>query len=486
MSNAKGVMSKAKAPRTNPSLRRRLLWWTLLPLSLLMVINAAALYRQSLRAADTAYDRTLLATAKSLGEQLDIDAHADGSQRIRATLPYAALDAFEADTRSRLYYRITGTAGETVLGYDDLPMPAPNARPQRTPYAALVTFHDVDYRGTDVRMAVLQQPVASAAAQGMAVIQVAETLELRQSLARQMLVDTLWRELLSIAVAAGVVVVVVQRATQPIRALSAQLSQRAENDLSPLLVSNAPSELQPLVDATNGVMQRLQNLLDHQKRFVRDASHQLRTPLAVLKAQVQSAQRGDIAPRAALDDIEQTVDTATRVANQMLALAKVEQLRQQGDLSVQDWGAVAREVALDLGPLIAERNLDFDCHVAPQALVRAHDWSLRELTRNLLHNAIKHAPSGSHLRMAVSADAQRVALSIDDEGPGIAADVMQRISQPFVTGDPRSGSGLGLAICREILLSLGGELVLLNKPSDGDATSRAGLLATAQLPRARP
>ena len=286
-----------------------------MPLSLLMIVNAAALYRQSLRAADTAYDRTLLASAKSLGEQLEIDAGPDGRRSIRATVPYAALEAFETDTRSRMYYRIAGTRGETVLGYDDLALPPPLARPARTPHAALVEFRDAVYRGEPVRMAILQQPVASATAQGMAVVQVAETLELRQTLAREMLIDTIQRELLWIAVAAGVVVLVVQRATQPIRELSRQLERRPESDLTPLQPANTLSELVPLVDATNGVMQRLSKLLDHQKRFVRDASHQLRTPLAVLKAQVQSAKRGDVDARAAFDEIESTVDAATRVAN---------------------------------------------------------------------------------------------------------------------------------------------------------------------------
>ena len=100
-------------------------------------------------------------------------------------------------------------------------------------------------------------------------------------------------------------------------------------DLSPIDAPDAPRELLPLVDATNDVMARLARLLDHQKRFVRDASHQLRTPLAVLKTQVQSAQRGDVAPAQALEEIGATVDRATELANQMLALAKVEQLRQR-------------------------------------------------------------------------------------------------------------------------------------------------------------
>ena len=484
--------------RGNPSLRQRLLWWTLVPLTLLMAVNAAALYRQSLRAADTAYDRTLLASAKSLGEQLEIEAVAGGRPRIRATVPYAALEAFEADTRSRMYYRIAGADGETVLGYDDLPLPPALAEPARTPYAALVEFRDVDYRGTPVRMAVLQQPVASAGAYGMAVVQVAETLELRQTLARQVLVDTIRRELLWIAVAAAVVVLVVQRATRPIRALSSQLEQRAENDLTPLRADDTPREVQPLIEATNGLMTRLHALLDHQKRFVRDASHQLRTPLAVLKTQVQSAQRGDVEPHVAFAEIERTVDAATRLANQMLALAKIEQLRQQGDAGTHDWGAIAREVALELSPLIAASDLDFDCALAP-AVVAGHEWSLRELTRNLLHNAIRHAPRGSPLVLRVDALERHATLRIDDAGPGIAPEVMRRIAQPFASGDPRSGSGLGLAICREIVESLGGELELRNRsPSGGlasDATSAcdsasdaapAGLSVTVRLPLALP
>jgi two-component system sensor histidine kinase TctE len=126
---------------------------------------------------------------------------------------------------------------------------------------------------------------------------------------------------------------------------------------------------------------------------VRDASHQLRTPLAVLKTQVQSALRGDVEPRQALDEINATVDRATQLANQMLALAKVEQLRQQADDDVMDLAAVVRAVALDLSPLLADKDIDFDIATVP-ALVRAHDWMLRELTRNLLHNAIKHTPPG--------------------------------------------------------------------------------------------
>ena len=311
-----------------------------------------------------------------------------------------------------------------------------------------------------------------------ALVQVAETLELRQTLARRILIDTLWRQAVLVAVIALVAVVVVQRATRPVRRLSAELQARPEGDLSRIAAAGAPRELLPLVDATNQVMERLQHLLDHQKRFVRDASHQLRTPLAVLKTQVQSALRGDVQPRQALQEINLTVDRATQLANQMLALAKVQQLRQQADADVTDLSEVVRTVALEVSPLLADKDIDFDITTVP-APVHAHEWMLRELARNLLHNAVKHTPAGSALSVRVVADARYVALTISDSGPGIANELRTRLFQPFSAGDVRSGSGLGLAICHEITAALGGTISLENRESRGRVS---GLDATVRLP----
>ena len=269
------------------SLRSQLMLGILVPVLLLVLVNSAVLYRQALSAADTAYDRTLLATAKSIGETLELVGEGASAQ-VRAALPYSALEPFEADNRSRLYYRVSGFQGEMVSGFDDLPLWT-GSLPSKGPYAALVDFYDGDFRGEAVRVAVLLQPVAGSGGHGMVTIQVAETLELRQTLARQMLMDTLWRQALLLAVIAGVVVLVVQRATSPVRRLSAALAARSESDLTPLQTEQAPREVRPLIEATNQHMSRLAHLLKHQKRFVRDTAHQLRTPLAVLKTQVQSA-----------------------------------------------------------------------------------------------------------------------------------------------------------------------------------------------------
>ncbi len=462
------------------SLRARLLTGILVPVALFIVINSVSLYRQSLAAATTAYDRTLLASAKTIGEQLDVEGY-DEQALLRAIVPYSALEAFEADNQSKIFYRVSTLGGEMISGFAELPFWR-GKLPDRPPYAALVDFYDASFREQPVRVAVLLQPVASARGRGMAVVQVAETLELRETLVRKLLVDMLWRQLVLLAVIAGVTVFVVQRATRPVRHLGELIEGRAPDDFSPIDAPDTPRELRPLVDATTEVMGRLQRVLDHQKRFVRDTAHQLRTPLAVLKAQVQSARRGDVPTGEALAEISDTVERATTLANQMLSLAKVEQLRQQPDSQVLDLGEAVRQVALDLSPLMADKALDVELSAGSAPVpVRAHRWMLQELARNLLHNAIKHSPRGGALVVRVGAEDGAAVFVVSDQGTGIPDALRHRLFAPFAAGDVVSGSGLGLAICREIVLALNGSIALDNREIGGQ---RDGLDAVVQLPLA--
>ncbi len=461
------------------SLRRYLLLGILLPIALFILVDTFSLYRQALGAVNTAYDRTLLASAKSIGEHISAQGEGE-SARLRATVPYSALEAFEADNHSRMLYRISNLQGDLIDGFEALP--AWHGRlPDRGPYAALVDFYDATYQGDAVRVAVLLQPVAMERARVMAVVQVAETLELRHTLARQILIDTLWRQAALVAIIALVVVLVVQRATRPVRRLSAQLQARPDGDLTPLQAPDAPRELVPLIDATNSIMSRLQHLLANQKRFVRDAAHQLRTPLAVLKVQVQSALRGDVEPTQALHEINHTVSRATALANQMLSLAKVAQLVQQPATLAIDWARIVREVALDLSPLIAAKDLDFEITTS-SARIFTHDWMLRELARNLLHNAIRHTPPHGSLQVQLLSDERSATLLISDSGSGISPELRERLFQPFSSGEDRSGSGLGLAICHEIVLALAGSLSLTNRENLGQVS---GLDTSVCLPLAQ-
>lgn len=461
------------------SMRARLLWGILLPVGLLVAINTFSLYRETLRAVDTAYDRTLLASAKAIGELLGV-AGSGEQARLLAPVPYSALEAFETDGRSRLYFKVRGFKGELVSGDEDLP-DWTGKLPDQGAYQALVDFYGARFRGEPVRMAVLLQPVSGQTGMGLATIQVAETLHLRRGLARQVLLHTLWRQAALLAVIAIVVWTVVQRATRPVRELSAALRTRDADDLSPLQAPGLPVELAPLIVATNEALARQARLLEHQKRFVRDASHQLRTPLAVLKVQVQSARQGDVEPLQALAEIDTTVNRATQLANQMLALARAEQMRQPGEaMPTQDWAEITRAVALDLAPLIAKQGLDFDIHTEPAA-VESHEWALRELTRNLLYNAIQHTPVGGRLAIALSLDMGMAQLLIADGGPGLTPQQQERLFLPFAVGDAGKGSGLGLAICLALVHSLGGQIELVNR-IEGARVS--GLDARVRLPLA--
>lgn len=471
------------------SLRRFLLIGILVPVLAFVGLAGVSLYASALESANSAYDRTLLASAKAIGERLHMQ-EVGGRLQVQADMPYSALEAFEADNRSRLFYSVRGLEGATVSGFEDLPPPRPAEQSLPNPYAALVHFYEEEYRDEAVRMAVLLQPVAGPQGYGMATIQVAETLELRHALARRLLLDMAVQQALLLGLIAAVVVLVVQRATLPVRRLSQTIRQRPPTDLNPLSDSGLPRELQPVVEACNQFMAQRAAVLDHQKRFVRDASHQLRTPLAVLKTQVQSAQRGDLEPRQALGEMALTVERATELANQMLAMAKVEQLREQGlreQVAVERWDEIVRALALDLAPLIAERRLDFELHTEP-ASVRGHVWALRELVRNLLHNAVKFSPEGGPLQLRLATDQGMATFKVIDCGPGLAPDQRMRLFQPFAAGlsadrsageraDLRSGSGLGLAICDDIVHSLGGSLALDNRPE-------GGLVATVRLPLA--
>ena len=160
----------------------------------------------------------------------------------------------------------------------------------------------------------------------------------------------------------------------------------------------------------------------------------------------------------------------------------MEQLRQQSAPPATRFDEVLRAVALEISPLIAQRDLDFGIHTEP-ALVQSHEWMLRELSRNLLHNAVRHAPPGSELTVDLRSDGRHVALTISDHGPGIDDELAARLFQPFSAGDVRTGSGLGLAICHEIVQALEGSIALTNRVQGHKVT---GLDAVVRLPLPAP
>ncbi|NDP60566.1 MAG: sensor histidine kinase, partial [Oxalobacteraceae bacterium] len=278
-------MPRTDAPVPLGSLRHQLLRWLLIPLAILMVIDAISVYRNALDAADMAYDRSLLASTRALAERVAI---VDG--KVVADVPYVALDSFETDTLGRMYYKVTGLHGESVSGYADLP-PVPADVPRSENYPALVRFYHATYHGEPVRIAALLQPVYDDSMRGITLIQVGETLEARRGLSNQILFDTLlWQAGMVLAVAT-LVWFAVRLVLRPLMRLKTELETRAVSDLSDVDPALVHREMQPLVIAMNGATARLQQLIASQRRFIADASHQLRTPLTLLKTQAALALR---------------------------------------------------------------------------------------------------------------------------------------------------------------------------------------------------
>lgn len=464
------------------SIKRRLTLWILAALVTFLSVDTTVIYQNTLQSINVAFDRTLLASARAIGDTVKFE-----NGKLSASLPYATLEVFEAVTRGRIVYRVTDFDGGFLSGYPELP--AHNGVfPKRSPYAALAAFYEDRFDNEAVRVAALLQPVyvglGGSDAYRMVTVQVAETLELRKSLAQQALISTLDRQVIFLMLMSTLIWWLIARGMRPISALRRELLERDPESLTPI-TTPAPRELKPLVEALNEVMARLKRVLDNQQRFVRDASHQLRTPLAVLKAQVQNAQRGDVPPDLAFAELAESVDRATRVANQMLALAKVAQLDAEpsdgaGDTDLR---AMASELAVECSPLIAEKELDFalETYGFPGDSFRAkgHEWLIRELFRNLMSNAMRHTPRGSAFGIDIQSSGGVIAMSVWDSGDGMDADREAKLFEPFSTSDPVAGSGLGLIICRDICKSLEARMSLKNRSMD--EIGARGLRATVEF-----
>jgi len=456
------------------SLRGQLLRWLLGPLLVLVALNTYSVYRNALDAADTAYDRSLLASTRALAERVSV---VDG--KVVADVPYVALDSFETDTLGRIYYKVTGIAGETVSGYADLP-PVPANVPRSEAYPALVRFYHANYNGQPVRIAALLQPVYDDSMRGIALIQVGETLEARRVLSNQILFDTLLWQALLLAAVALLVWFAVRLVLQPLMRLKIAVETRDPNDATDVDPTLVHKEVRPLVAALNSSRLRMHMLINSQRRFIADASHQLRTPLTVLKTQAELALRecdkAGSDPDALRDIVRSmaaTTDSTVNLANRLLTLARIEH---RGD----DSGApvslreIARQVGLELAIAAVNGNIDLSLEAEHEGMVQGQALLLHELLANLVDNALRYTPSGGAVILRVQERDGKVALEVEDNGPGIAAAERERVFAPFYRAAATlernpGGHGLGLAIVRDIATLHHATITL------DDANSGAGL-----------
>jgi two-component system sensor histidine kinase TctE len=444
-----------KALKALGSLRGQLLRWLLLPLVVLEIVNTISVYYNAVDAADMAYDRSLLASTRALAERVTVE---DG--KVVADVPYVALDSFETDTLGRIYYKVTGINGETVSGYDDLPAVPANV-PRSENYPALVRFYHANYNGQPIRIAALLQPVYDDNMRGIALIQVGETLDARRGLTRKILFDTIaWQS--SVVLLAGLLVwFAVKLVLRPLMQLKQEVESRDVSDLSDLDPALVHKEVRPLVQAMNASTSRIAGLIASQRRFIADASHQLRTPLTVLKTQAELAQRElertasvPAELRKVVASMAATTDSTVHLANRLLMLARIEH-SENGEPVAVLLRETVQQVALELAVSAVGRGIDLALEGDGEASVNGQALLLHELVSNLVDNALRYTPRGGSVVLRVLPGDGEVVLEVEDSGPGIPQEDRERVFSPFyraastMQANP-GGSGLGLAIVRDI------------------------------------
>ncbi|MGZ8983451.1 MAG: ATP-binding protein [Methylotenera sp.] len=310
-------------------------------------------------------------------------------------------------------------------------------------------------------------------------IQVAEPLAGREYLARHITLKMLLPTFIALPVLALLIWFGVGAGLRPLQQLKQEVKQRAVNRLEPVAMAGVPEEVAPLAQALNDLFTRLQQAFESERRFTADAAHELRTPLAALKTQAQVALRStDEAERyIALENVLRGVDRATRLVEQLLALARVDpETAATGYKQVELRGLAARVMA-DLEPLAHAKQIEMALEEGLACTVLGDDAQLGLLVRNLLDNAIRYTPAGGCVSVTVR-DADGIALEVRDSGPGIPETEREQVQRRFyrISGSGEEGSGLGLSIVRRIAELHGAKFEL----SDNDA--EPGLLARVFWP----
>lgn len=434
------------------SLFGQLLLFLGLPLFILWGFSALSSYLSALNAATLAYDRTLLASTRTVAEQLVVH---DG--KLAVEVPWVVLDSFERNMNDRLYYNVTDTHGKVISGYDDLP-----EMPENTPgtelYPALAWFYDAEYRGQTLRVARLLQPVNEGGVNGMAQIIVAETVQSRRYLAVRLLMSAALTQGGLVLLTLTLAWLLLRRVLKPMRQLSVQMVRRSPGDLTPLPDLLPWSETRLLIVSFNRYIDRLRGLVARQARFSADASHQLRTPLTVLKTQASVALSSPdpMQWRESLLAMQSTLDNTIHLTEQLLQLSRLSRLDQPDGQALEpvDLVKIAQACCFSSLAQARSKNIDLGYEGLPSAWVAGEPILLGEMCMNLLDNALKYTSNDGIVTIRVTrGESQIIWLEIEDNGPGIENEQVRHALMPFHRLDnsaEQSGAGIGLALVNDI------------------------------------
>ncbi len=442
--------------REQRSLFGEILDWMLTPLLLLWPISLALTWLVAQGIADKPFDRALVYNVQALSQLLSVS-----NNRVLFNLPQPASEILRADDSDLVYYQVLGARGELLSGERDLPLPAEEDRPA---VPGEVHLRDDELRGLDVRVASIWVKLPVPAGQP-ALVQVAETREKRKVLATEIIKGVMLPQFVTLPLAVLLVWMALVRGIKPLSQLEERIRARRPDDLSPLDEKTVPLEVAPLVSSVNDLLTRLKESIGTQKRFLADAAHQLKTPLAGLRMQADLALREGSSEqdlKHSLQQIGRSSVRATPTVNQLLALARAEAGGTALSRLPCDMAMLTMEVVQDSVPRALERHVDLGYEGATPGsgglMLRGNPTLLKELVRNLVDNAINYAPTVAGrtgivtVRLLTDPFGQVLVLQVEDNGPGIPEAERELVFQPFyrVLGTNVDGSGLGLPIVLEI------------------------------------
>ncbi len=453
--------------REQRSLFGEILDWMLTPLLLLWPVSLALTWLVAQSLANKPFDRALEYNVHALAQL--IMEEPDG--RIQFNLPQPASEILRADESDMVFFQVLDPEGELLGGERDFPLP----HPADDMAPGDVVLRDDELRGIDIRVAAMWVRLPLSSKNTMALVQVAETREKRSVLAAEIIKGVMLPQFVILPLAVLLVWLALARGIKPLNRLEERIRARRPEDLSPLNHRGVPMEVVPLVDAVNDLLRRLNESLATQKRFLADAAHQLKTPLAGLRMQAELAQREGMSTgelKRSLEQIARSSMRATHTVNQLLSLARAEGAGTGLQRAPCDLAQLVIEVMQDLWPLAMQRHVDMGYEGAQPGDVgvqlQGNVTLLKEMVRNLLSNAINYSPSSVQKPAVVTARvlpdalAHVVVLQVEDTGPGVPKEERDLVFQPFyrALGSEADGSGLGLPIVQEIARQHGAEVLL--------------------------
>ncbi|WP_019141804.1 sensor histidine kinase [Noviherbaspirillum massiliense] len=476
--------------RIQRSLFGEILDWMLVPLLLLWPVSIAITYLAAKSIANHPFDRALEDKTTVVAQQVK---EVDG--RLVASLPASARDILRADDIDYVYFQVTGRNGEFVAG--DRDMPAPPAEDENSQTGS-VQFRDDTLRGSDVRVAYVYVDFHRQAARNggqeprVALVQVAETLDKRSQLANEIIKGVILPQFIILPIALALVWFALSRGLSPLTELQQHISARRPDDLRPIEPGQVPEEISPLVRSLNDMLGRLAQTIQMQKRFIADAAHQMKTPLAGMRMQSELALR-ESDPKEihrSLEQLSKSSESATRLVNQLLALARAEnQTPEAKPFAPIELSELARDVVQDWVQSSFTHRIDLGFEQPGHPImVQGNAVMLREMLSNLIDNALRYTPAGGSVTVRVYPDEDqgRAMLEVEDTGPGIPPAERIHVFERFyrILGTNVEGSGLGLAIVREIAQQHGAEIELSNSPHSQDKRF-PGTLFRVSLPMQR-